>query len=99
MENDVKVLKLVSGEEVVSKVTDEGYHVTLLKPVKFVMVPVSQTQMGFEMHPFVMLSKDDEVELPKEFIMTMCSAIDEIAKSYNSQFSDIVVPQEKRLII
>lgn len=97
MEN-VKVLKLLSGEEIVAEVVDEGSFYTLKNPVKFVMTPVNQNQMGVEMHPYIMLSKDDFVELSKDFVIAVCNPVDEISDSFKNQFSDIVVPPEKRLI-
>ena len=94
----IKVLKLLSGEEIVAEVTDGGSFVIVKNPVKFVMMPVNSSQVGVEMHPFIMLSKDDEVELSKDFIIAICNPIDEILQSYKSQFSAIVTPPEKRLI-
>lgn len=98
METNIKVLKLLSGEEVVADITDEGSFFKLKNPVKFVMMPVNQSQVGVEMHPFIMLSKDSEIELSKDFVIAVCTPIDEIVKSYSAQFSDIILPPEKKLI-
>ena len=98
MENNIKVLKLLSGEEVVADVTDGGSFLKLTSPVKFVMVPVGQSQVGMEMHPFVMLKDDKEIEISKDFVIAICDPVDKILEAYKSQFSELVLPPEKRLI-
>ena len=96
MENNIKVLKLLSGEEVVANITEETETTYRLKnPVKFVMMPVNQSQVGVEMHPFILLCKDEELEISKGFVIAVCNPVDQIEKSYAEQFSGIILPEKK----
>jgi hypothetical protein len=97
MEN-IKVIKMLSGEEVVAGVEERPDTLLLKSPVKFVMTPISQSQMGIEMQPYVVLSKDTEVEVSLKFVVAICDPVEEVAESYQSQFSELVIPPEKRLV-
>lgn len=97
MEN-IKVLKLLSGEEIVCDVQESETAFLVKNAVKFVMTPINQSQVGIEMHPFVMLSDDKEMEISKSFVITVCNPVDKVLEAYSSQFSDLVLPPEKSLI-
>ena len=97
MEN-VKVLKLTTGDEIVSELTDEGSFFRLKNPVRFIISPVSDSQMGVQMHPYVILSDDKEFDILKDFVITVCNPVDEVLQSYQSQFSDLVLPPENKLV-
>ena len=50
--NDIVTIKLVSGEEVVGRLTDRtGETISLSKPVQIVMQPISPEKMGLAFHP------------------------------------------------
>lgn len=96
--DNIKVLKLVTGEEIVASVTDEGSYWKLHNPVRFSVVPVDENRLGIQMQEFIMLSKDKVIDMSKEFVMAVCNPVDEIVNSYNNQFSTIALPPEKSLI-
>lgn len=90
--DNVKVLKLTTGEEIVSEIVDEGSYYKLKNPVKFVMTPIGQDKVGIEMHPFIMLSRDTEYELSKEVVMLVADPLENVENSYKEQFGTIVTP-------
>ena len=66
MANDVKVLKLITGEEVIARVSEESNDLlTLEKPMTLQMIPpnTSTGQMGFAMVPWMKAAKNDKVAI------------------------------------
>lgn len=97
--NEVKVLKLNTGEEIVAEIEDMGSYWKVKNPVRFAMVPLDDNRIGMEMQPFIMLSEDSEFEILKSNVITCGNPIGQILQSYSNQFSDLVVPQGKKLIV
>jgi hypothetical protein len=96
--DNIKVLKLKTGEEIVSDIKDEGSYYVLKNPVKFSLVQLQNGQVGVEMHQFMMLSQETEFELPKDCVMVVANPVEDIVQSYSSQFSDLVLPPEKHIV-
>ncbi len=96
---EVKLVKLITGEEVVAQVVEFDSYIEMTNPVKFVMAQNPNGGYGIEMHPFVMLSEDENISIGRENIMFICSPIADVLSTYDSQFSEIVIPPEKQLII
>ena len=66
MANDVKVLKLITGEEVIARVSEERSNLlTLEKPMTLQMIPpnTSTGQMGFALVPWIKAAKNDKTKI------------------------------------
>lgn len=87
---EVKILKLVSGEEILAKVTegDSDNTVVINKPMAL-MLHTGQ-QGGIQMVPWLMLSQKEEAEIPKDKIIVMYDPKTEIVNGYQSQIGGIV---------
>ena len=73
MANDVKVLKLITGEEVIARVTEEKNNlITLEKPMTLQMIPpnTSTGQMGFALVPWMKAAKNKKVTISIEHILS-----------------------------
>ena len=85
MANDVKVLKLITGEEVIARVTEEKNNlITLEKPMTLQMIPpnTSTGQMGFAMVPWMKAAKNKKVTISIEHILTEDEASEQTEKNY-----------------
>ena len=84
MANDVKVLKLITGEEVIARVSEERSDlITLEKPMTLQMVPPTSTgQVGFALVPWMKAAKNDKVTISIEHILVTDEASDQTEKNY-----------------
>ena len=97
MTNDsqVKVFKLISGEEIVGAVESEtDVDIKLKNVVRFVMTPE-----GLGMQPVLALSPNMDHTFSSSHIITSGVPADEILDGYQNAFCDIIVPTDKKLII
>jgi len=85
MANDVKVLKLITGEEVIARVSEERSDlITLEKPMTLQMLPpnTSTGQVGFAMVPWMKAAKNDKTTISIEHILVTDEASDQTEKNY-----------------
>ena len=85
MANDVKVLKLITGEEIIARVTEEKNNlITLEKPMTLQMIPpnTSTGQMGFALVPWMKAAKNKKVTISIEHILTEDEASEQTEKNY-----------------
>ena len=84
MTNDVKVLKLITGEEVIARVTEEKNNlITLEKPMTLQMLPNTSTgQVGFAMVPWMKAAKNEKVIISTEHIIAEDEGSEQTQKNY-----------------
>ena len=89
--NEVKILRLTTGEDVIAKVGENDQGVSLNKP--FVIIP-QQSAPGQPIQLMMSLynafGKDDTITLSKEKIVFMTDPKDDILKSYEANTSRII---------
>ena len=85
MANDVKVLKLITGEEIIARVTEEKNNlISLEKPMILQMLPPNTTtgQVGFAMIPWMKAAKNEKVIISTEHIIAEDEASEQTEKNY-----------------
>jgi len=85
MANDVKILKLITGEEVIARVTEEKNNlITLEKPMTLQMLPPNTAtgQMGFALMPWIRAGKNEKVIISTEHIIAEDEASEQTEKNY-----------------
>ena len=85
MANDVKVLKLITGEEVIARVSEESSDlITLEKPMTLQMMAPDRTtgQVGFALMPWIRAGKNEKVIISTAHILTEDEASDQTKKNY-----------------
>ena len=84
MANDVKVLKLITGEEVIARATEkENNLITLEKPMTLQMMPTTSTgQVGLALVPWMKAAKNEKVTISTEHILVEVEASDQSEKNY-----------------
>jgi len=90
MANDVKVLKLITGEEVIARISEEERSdlLTLEKPMTLQMIPptTSTGQVGFAMVPWIKAAKNDKVTLSIDHVLVT----DEASKQTETNYLQVV---------
>ena len=88
---EVKILRLATGEDVIAKVGENDQGVSLNKP--FVIIP-QQSAPGQPIQLMMSLynafGKDETITLSKEKIVFMTDPKDDILKSYEANTSRII---------
>ena len=85
MANDVKVLKLITGEEVIARVTEESSNLLILeKPMTLQMIPpnTSTGQVGFALMPWMQAAKNEKVIISTEHIIAEDEGSEQTQKNY-----------------
>ena len=89
MANDVKVLKLITGEEVIARVSEERSNLLILeKPMTLQMIPpnTSTGQMGFAMVPWMKAAKNDKTTISIEHVLVT----DEASKQTETNYLQVI---------
>ena len=85
MANDVKVLKLITGEEIIARVTEEKNNlISLEKPMILQMLApnTSTGQVGFALIHWMKAAKNKKVTISIEHILTEDEASEQTEKNY-----------------
>ena len=84
MANDVKVLKLITGEEVIARITEEENNlITLKNPMTLQMLPPTSTgQVGIALVPWMKTAKSDKMTISIEHVLVTDEASDHSEKNY-----------------
>jgi len=85
------LLRLNTGEFVLSEViseSDDSYQ--LKNPATLAMVPQGQ-QIGFAMMPFCPFAKGSSIDLPKSAVLFTAEPETEIANAYSGQYGSGIV--------
>lgn len=92
----IKIIKLVTGEEIVADVTEQDQNYTLEKPVVLQLIASRSTpeQPQMALIPYAAYTEDHSVTVSKSNIVWTEEPVKELYNQYNSIFgSGIVVPQ------
>jgi hypothetical protein len=83
---NVKIVKLVTGEEIVAEVNISDKDIVLKNPQKFML-----TAEGLASMPLMPLSKDKEYTIPLHHVILTAEPEDDIKNAYNSQYGSGIV--------
>ena len=89
--NDIKLVRLSTGEELITKLkseTDESY--TLSKPA--ILIPAGKDQLAFgQWLPYAEI--EDGITIGKEYVIFVVDPVDDLKNQYSTSFgSGIVIP-------
>ena len=85
MANDVKILKLITGEEIIARVTEEKNNlITLEKPMILQMLAPDRTtgQIPFALVPWMKAAKNEKVIISTEHIIAEDEGSEQTEKNY-----------------
>jgi len=86
--NDIVTIKLIGGDEVIGKLTDErtDSYVEIKKPLVVMMA-----QQGFGLMPFMLTgSPDATVKLDRSHVLAVMKTMDQVSKEYIKQTTGLI---------
>lgn len=99
MEN-IKVIKLVTGEDIVCQVLNEVNGYDLKDVITLHQVPAGDGQMQIAVLPFLPYSiKDTTITIKDEHIITTSDPSTDILNQYQNVFGAIAVPKQQDIIV
>ena len=86
MENNVKILKLITGEEILARVSNDLSNgdglITLNKPMVLQAVPGQSGQVGFALVPWFMSGKNESITISMDHVISQDDPKDKSEKNY-----------------
>ena len=95
----IKILKLTSIEDVIGDYEEKDGECTINKPAKIMMLPTEGGDIGMAMISWAPFSKDEDITIRKECILTVLNPSQDIKNEYNHQFGSGIVAPSKDLIV
>ena len=98
--SELRILKLISGEEVVGEITaDTSDSVTIKNPCTLGIMQTQTGQPRLNMMPMLLFSEQEKVQLQRAHILYAVSVAQEIENKYNEIYgSGIVLPKPSAII-
>ena len=92
MANDVKILKLITGEEVMARVTETRDLLELDNPMTLRAVPTNQQgQMGFALVPWLMSGKSTTISISISHVIAQDDPKDQAENNYLAQVTGLTL--------
>ncbi|AIX14738.1 hypothetical protein Syn7803C72_126 [Synechococcus phage ACG-2014d] len=94
---DVKLLRIVSGEEIVAEVVSWENGLITLKNCLAVLP--QGTTYGFMQWATVIDPDNPDVTLSMDHVIYVATAHPSVVAKYNEMYGSVIVPEEKKLIL
>lgn len=99
---DIKVIKLVSGEEIITELqtvhNDQGAYIQMVNPCGIVMREQAGGRIKMEFLPLALAAQDQTVMLSSDAVVYTGEASEEATGTYKKRFSKIVTPDQKLVL-
>ena len=98
---DIKVVKLVTGEEVLTELSlGVDTKVIMKNPTRIVVMPnkMDPQQPNVGLAPWAQFSDDKEITIDKSHIIAIMEPLKEFKTQYQAAFSGLAIPQSKLII-
>ena len=83
MASEVKILKLITGEEVMARVTEHNNLLELDNPMTLQAIPTNQqAQMGVALVPWMMSGKSAKISISIDHVIAQDDPKDQAEKNY-----------------
>ena len=101
---NVKLIRLLNGEELIAEVVGsivETSKLTMKNPLRVMIIPSKSTPqnptVGFA--PWVEFTDDKTFELDKSHVLCIMNPVKEFVNQYNATFGGIITPTTNGLIL
>ena len=94
--DEILVCRLVTGEDVIGKITEGSKTVTIIKG--FVIIPTQQAPgkpVQLMMTPYAPYSDGDSIEIRADKVMSITKPKEQIKKNYITNTSSILTPNKQ----
>lgn len=90
---EIKVIKIITGEEIISQIEEKNEKYLLKNPQKFML-----TQEGIASIPLIPFSDSEEYEISKNHVIFVCNPETDIRNLYNSKFGNgVILPKAGKI--
>jgi len=96
MASEILVCRLVTGEDVIGKITEGSKTVTIIKG--FVIIPTQQAPgkpVQLMMTPYAPYSDGDSIEIRADKVMSISKPKEQIKQNYITNTSSILAPKKQ----
>lgn len=98
MQDEIKLIRLTSGEELIGKFSEVDDKVLLGKNLT-VLIPTQSNSLGLAPYmPYTTIDMTG-IELRLKDIMFMLDPIEELKNRYKEIHGDLLLPEQKRIIL
>ena len=94
---NVKLIRVVTGEEVVAEVVSETDD-TITIQNGLVVLPTNNG-VGFAPWATVISKDEPEITMSRNHVIYVAEVQDDVSKKYKEMFGSIITPEEKKLIL
>ena len=94
---NVKLIRVVTGEEVIAEVLSETDDTITVKN-GLVVLPSAQS-VGFAPWATVISKEEPEITMDLKHVIYAAEVQDSVSQKYKEMFGNIITPQEKKLIL
>jgi len=94
---NVKLIRVVTGEEIVAEVVSETDDTITVKN-GLVVLPTGQS-IGFAPWATVISKEEPEITMDLKHVIYVAEVQDSVSQKYKEMFGNIITPQEKKLIL
>jgi len=84
--SEVKIMKLVNGDEIISEIEIKDNKITLSSPAKLLMFPSEDGGMGTGLMPWNPYSDKDEFVIDIEYVIVFIDPPTDLRNGYSNQF-------------
>lgn len=95
----IKVVRFVSGDEIMCEVERDGEDYVLKNSHQVSMVPSRNGQPAFGMLPYPITSSDKQIRVNEKFVMIVCEPGEEFLAQYKSITGVGIVVPPKDIIL
>lgn len=91
--SEVMGMRLLSGEEIIGNVVEDGDNYIVSKPRAVVLVPINQSELAPRIMPWFISNQDGDIPIPKSIIVAgPVTPIKELADAYLQETTSIALP-------
>ena len=92
---NIKLVRMVTGEDVLTELKDNETHYTFTNPLMIFMQPSASGNMPtVGMHQWIPYSSDKKYDVPREKVVMICNPAEDLRAQYDKAFgSGLIIPK------
>ena len=95
---NVKLLRMVSGEDVVCTVVKNTEDTIVIKDA-IVAIPTGQGQLGFAPWSPIISKDESEITISERFVIYQAEPDSSVVEQYNTMFGNVIAPKKQSIIV
>lgn len=96
---NIKLVKLITGEDIVTKYETQETTVKFTNSVQISMMPTRTGSTNFGFLPYPMYSEEKDLIISREHIVYAVDPAQDFLDQYNQLFGEIITPNKGSIIL